>query len=116
GLAANRMNNLSVGIDAGNAANPVQITGGRFLQDHVAVVGIAAILRLSSFSAKFLNYLRKCHFVGFPDAHVDDFRLRMSGHRGALGSLDLLELVNGMRFTVLASANTLGEEILNIGF
>src|SRR5262245_56941494 len=108
------MDDFGVGIDSRDATNFVEVSGRGLLQHHIAVVGVATILRFSSLLAELVDDNGKRHFIGLSDAHVDDFGARMSGHGGALGALNFLEFINGSRLAVLASANAVGKQVLNV--
>jgi hypothetical protein len=115
GLGADAVDNLRVGVDAGDVADVVHPARRRLLERCAAVVGVNAILRLSRGGSQGSHAIGEGHFVGFADAQVDQLCSRMGGQCGALGPLDLLEFVDGRAFAVANAADALGEEILDVG-
>ena len=111
-LAADGVQYFGFGIDAAHAANSLQITGRRFLQNGVSVVGVAAVFGAAGFFAQFRDGFGAGHFVRLAHAQVNDFRAGMSGEGGPFGALDFLELVNGGGFPVILPADARGKQVL----
>ncbi len=114
-LAADGVDDLRLRID-GHAADPAQIPRRRLLEHGVAIVGVPAVLRLAGLRVKRLDDPRVGHRVGLAHAEIEKFRVRVRLLRGALGPLDLLELIDGGVFAVTLPADPLGEQILNVAF
>ncbi len=114
-FAADRVQHLGLGIDALDAANAVEVARGGLFQDRVAIVRVAAVLGQSRLGAQFLDHLRERHLVGFAHPEVNDIRPGMQCHRGAFGPFDALEFIDRLRLAVLAAADAVGEELLDVG-
>ena len=109
------MDDLVLGVDPFHSADAVQVARGGLFENHIAVIRVAAVLRLARFVGQSLNHFGKSHLIGLAHAQVDDLGARVGCQSGPLGSLDLFELVDGGGLAVLASANALGKQVLNIG-
>ena len=108
------MNDFRFRVDPRDAAHPFKVTGRRGFQDRVAVVRVTAVLGLAGFGAQLVHHLGERHFVGLADAEVNDLGAGIRRHCGALGPFDLLELVDRLRLPVLATANPLRKQALNV--
>jgi len=83
-----------------------------FLEGGDAVVRVAAIFKLVRLALEGLAHERIGHIVVLADAEVQQTPLGVSLQGGALGPLDLLELVDFGSLAVTAAANTVGKERL----
>ena len=92
-LTADGMNHLRLRVESYPAHVP-QITRRRLLELRVAVVGVAAILRLARFAVEGLHNARIRHCVRLAHAQVKKLRLRICLDRRPFRTLDLLEFVD----------------------
>ena len=85
-----------------------------FLEFGRAVVGIAPVFRPVDFLGHPRANALGRHLVVLADAEIDQRSLGMLGHRFALGSFDLLELVDLRAFAVIRAADALGKQSLKV--
>jgi hypothetical protein len=114
-LAADGVDDLRLRVHR-HAAHLAQVFGRRLLQDGVAIVRIAAVLRLARLGVERLDDARIGHRVRLAHAQVKQLRLRMRLDRRALGPLDLLELIDGRVLAIPRPADSLGEQSLDEAF
>src|SRR5262249_51799522 len=85
------------------------------LERRDAVVGVAAVLGLVDLRGHGAANQLGRHAVVLADAEIDQRTLGMGGERLALGTLDLLELVDLGALAVAGATDAVGEHGLEVG-
>jgi hypothetical protein len=76
---------------------------------------ITAILGLIDLMSHHLTYSWRGQGIVFTDAEVEQLTLGVIAQCLPLGAFDLLELIDLCVFTIVRTADALGEELLEVG-
>src|SRR5262249_5299410 len=89
--------------------------GGGLLEGGDAVVGVAPVVELVHLALENVADDGVGHVVVLADAEVEEAALGVGGQGGALGALDLPELVDLRALAVVSAAEAVGEQGLKPG-